>query len=236
MNIMQIFRQFPDQDSCIKHLEAVRWASGVTCAYCDSENTYEMPKESRHYCNSCKKSFSVTINTIFHDTRIPLQKGFLAIALIINAKKGISACQLGRGLEVNKDTAWRMAMKNREGMQDSGEMLTGIVEMDETYVGGKPRKSGKKDDDNFPPNPRGRGTKKTPVVGMVSRGGDVKAKDLNLLIRENIDPQGSVLITDEYKGYNKVSQFLKHYTPSIIALSTLTAKFTQTQLNHSGLS
>lgn len=107
-------------------------------------------------------------------------------------------------------------------MQDNGKMLTGIVEMDETYFGGKPRKSGKKDDDNFPSNPRGRGTKKTPVVGMVSRGGDVKAKkvdktalkakDLNLLIRENIDPQGSVLITDEYKGYNKVSQILKHYT------------------------
>lgn len=187
MNIMQIFCQFPDQDSCIKHLEAVRWADGVTCSYCESENTYEMPKESRHHCNSCKKSFSVTINTIFHDTRIPLQKWFLAIALIINAKKGISARQLGRDLEVNKDTAWRMAMKIREGMQDSGDMLTGIVEMDETCVGGKPRKSGKKDDDNLPPSPRGRGTKNTPVVGVVARGGDVKAKKVDKVSVKYLD-------------------------------------------------
>lgn len=111
-------------------------------------------------------------------------------------------------------------------MKSDGELLTGVVEMDETYIGGKLRQSGKKDDDNNNPGaPRGRETKKTAVVGMVERGGNVKAekgnkgnkgmfksKDLNELIRRNVDPNGSVLITDEYRVYSKVSKILKHYT------------------------
>lgn len=221
MNIIEIFEKFPDQKSCIDHLESIRWKNGVTCAYCNSENTYPMPKELRHHCNACKKSFSVKIGTIFEDTRLPLQKWFLAITLIINAKKGISARQLSRDLKVNKDTAWSMAMRIREGMKDNGTLLQGVVEMDETYVGGKPRKENKKDDDDKGA-PRGRGTKKTPVVGMVERDGSVKAqkvdkralnsKNLNDLIRKNVNPEQSVLISDEYRGYRKVSQILKHYT------------------------
>jgi transposase-like protein len=222
MNIIQVFRKFPNQESCIQYLEQKRWPEKVTCAYCGSDKTYPATKELRHHCNSCKKSFSVTVNTIFHDTRVPLQKWFLAITLIINAKKGISSRQLARDIEVNKDTAWSMAMRIREGMKDNGMLLQGIVEMDETYVGGKPRKKGKKDDDDQNASPRGRGTKKTPVVGMVERGGNVKAekvsktclksKDLNALVRKHVNPEGSVLLTDEYKGYNKISEILKHYT------------------------
>ncbi|MDA0780660.1 MAG: IS1595 family transposase [Rickettsiales bacterium] len=222
MNIIQVSRQFPTQESCIKHLEVARWRGVPTCPYCKSENTNPLTKEMRHHCNGCRKSFSVTVGTIFHDTRLPLQKWFLAISLILNAKKGISARQLARDLEVNKDTAWSMDMRIREAMKDDGQMLTGIIEMDETYVGGKPRKSNKKDDDDLnPPSKRGRGTKKTPVVGMVERKGNVKAskadknslksKDLNELIRKNINAKGSVLLTDEYRGYNKAHTILKHY-------------------------
>lgn len=224
MNIIQVFKNFPTQESCIQHLESKRWPEKVTCAYCGSDRTYPRKQDLRHHCNSCSKSFSVTVGTIFHDTRVPLQKWFLAISLIINAKKGISARQLARDIEVNKDTAWSMAMRIREGMKDNGALLHGVVEMDETYVGGKPRKGAKKkyDDDNNPGSPRGRGTKKTPVVGMVERNGNVKAekvnkdclkcKDMNELVRKNVNPHGSVLVTDEYRGYNKISKLLKHYT------------------------
>lgn len=222
MNIIQIFKQFPTQESCIKHLEYARWGDTPICPYCGSDSTNSLTKESRHHCNGCRKSFSVTVNTIFHNSRLPLQKWFLAISLILNAKKGISARQLARDIEVNKDTAWSMGMRIREAMKNNGNMLTGIVEMDETYVGGKPRKSNNKDDDDLnPPSKRGRGTKKTPVVGMVERNGNVKAskadkhslksKDLNELIRNNVNPQGSVLVTDEYKGYNNAHKILKHY-------------------------
>ena len=225
MNIVSIFKKFPTQESCIEFLEKVRWGKeGVKCPYCNGDNVYKMNDKNRgrHHCNACRKSFSVTVNTMFHDTRIPLQKWFLAISLMMNAKKGISSRQLGRDLEVTKDTAWRMQMKIRESLEQGSELLSGFVEMDETYVGGKPRKDNKKDDDGNPkpPNKRGRGTKKTPVVGMIEREGKVrakvvkkdelKAKDLEKMIKENIDCENSVLYTDEYRGYMGVKRFIEH--------------------------
>jgi transposase-like protein len=126
MNIISIFRQFPTQESCIKHLEQARWGNNPICPYCGSDKTNPLTKELRHHCNGCRKSFSVTVGTIFHDTRLPMQKWFLAILLILNAKKGISARQLARDLEVNKDTAWSMGMRIRDAMKDEGKMLSGL--------------------------------------------------------------------------------------------------------------
>ena len=178
MNLIQIFKQFPTQESCIEYLEQKRWDNIPICPYCSSTNTNkcfnEKTKRFRHYCNGCKKSFSVTINTIFHDTRLPLQKWFLAISLILNAKKGISSRQLARDIEVHVETAWSMGHRIRKAMKgDQAELLSGIIEMDETYIGGKPRKKNKKDDDDKG-NPRGRGTKKECAVGMIERDGNVK--------------------------------------------------------------
>lgn len=224
MNIIQIFKLFPTQADCIKHLEKARWGDTPVCAYCGSENTYPLPLELRHHCNTCRKSFSVTIGTIFFDTRLPMQKWFLAISLILNAKKGISARQLARDIEVNKDTAWSMAMRIRNAMKDDGALLCGIVEMDETYVGGKPRKGNDRDDDIDGGNKstRGRGTKKTPVVGMVARNGNVKAqsmskhelkgKDLQELVRKGVDMVNSLLLTDEYTAYNGMKKLMQHLT------------------------
>lgn len=216
MNIIQIFKRFPTQKSCVKHLEKARWGKIPYCPYCGSENTYPMPKELRHHCNSCRKSFRVTVGTIFHHTHLPLQKWFLAIALILNAKKGISSRQLARDLELPVKTAWSVSMRIRNAMSGDGALLRGIVEMDETYVGGKPRKG--KDDDE--PRKRGRGTKKTPVVGMIERGGNVKAtsfsksslkfENLQNLVRENIDVDNTTLITDEFKSYLRMSHIINH--------------------------
>lgn len=173
MNIVDIFEKFPTQKDCIKHLESIRWKDGIYCPYCGDTNINSYKNEYRHHCNGCRKSFSVTVNTIVHDTRLPLQKWFLAIALILNAKKGISAKQLQRDLKVTYKTAWSMGHRIRKAMKSNESLLSGIVEMDETYVGGKPKKSNKrnKDGDENPPNKRGRGTKKIPVVGMVEREG-----------------------------------------------------------------
>lgn len=93
MDIFQIMKEFPTQKSCIRYLEKVRWRNKPTCPYCGTlkPKPTKMPKEQRWHCNSCNKSFSVTVDTIFHHTHLPLQKWFLAISLIINAKKGISA-------------------------------------------------------------------------------------------------------------------------------------------------
>lgn len=142
MNLIQVFEKYPTQDDCIGHLEKVRWNGTPLCPYCKSDRVSAMPAERRHHCNNCKTSFSVTVGTIFHHTHLPLQKWFLAVALVLNAKEGLSARQLGRALEVNKNTGWRMAMQIRKAMEqrDQRDLLTGMIEMDETYVGGKPRK------------------------------------------------------------------------------------------------
>ena len=140
MDILEIFERFPTQKDCITHLEQARWRGEPICPYCGSLHT--APSQHRHRCYDCKTSFSVTVGTIFHHTHMPLQKWFLAVMLMLNAKKGLSALQLSRDLKVNKNTAWRISMQIRKAMKQAGQrsLLTGIVEMDETYIGGKPRK------------------------------------------------------------------------------------------------
>lgn len=224
MNIIEIFKQFPTQESCVKHLEKIRWGDKPICVYCGSTNTNPLVKELRHHCNGCRKSFSITVGTIFHHTAVPLQKWFLLISLMQNAKKGLSACQAARDIEVRRPTVWSMMHRIRKGMGSDNSLLSGIIEMNKTYVSGKPCKDNKKDDDdeNNTPSPRGRGTKKTAVVGMVERGGNVKAKsvaknklnslDFLKMIRKNINVAESLLVTDEYKAYNRINKVIPHYS------------------------
>lgn len=178
MDIIQIYNLFPDEAHCLSHLEKVRWNGSPRCPYCQSPNGSPMPKEGRYHCNNCNTSYKVTVGTIFHHSHLPLQKWFLALCLILNARKGISARQLSRDLKVNKNTAWRMEMKIREAMSEHKQrnLLTGIVEMDETYIGGKPRRS-----DGIK-RKRGRGTPKAPIVGMAERKGKVKVKVFSILV------------------------------------------------------
>ena len=220
MSIVSTLKKFPNQEACIAYLEQARWNGKPVCPYCSSDNTNHLVSQLRHHCNGCRKSFSATVGTIFHDTRIPLQKWFLAIDLILNAKKGLSSCQLARDLDVRQATAWSMGHRIRKAMKQDTGLLSGIVEMDETYVGGKPRKVAKKDDDDKG-NPRGRATKKECVVGMIERGGKVKAsnvnkgslkaKDLKELVRAGVDVENTTLITDEYRGYMTMRRIISHF-------------------------
>lgn len=223
MNIAQVYRKFPTQESCIEYLEQKRWGGVPVCPYCQSTNTNHLEKQSRHHCNGCRKSFSVTINTIFHDTKVPLQDWFALISLMLNARKGISACQASRDLGIRRPTVWSMMNRIRKAIQEDEGLLSGIVEMDETYIGGKPRKEAKKKDkDDDKGSPRGRATKKEYVVGMIERGGKVKAgnvskdelkaKDLQELVRNNIKTSESILMTDEYKGYFGMNKVVKHFS------------------------
>lgn len=140
---------------------------------------------------------------------------------MLNAKKGLSALQLSRDLQVNKNTAWRITMQIRKAMSQAEHrnLLTGIVEMDETYIGGKPRK-GTKGGGPGGSHPRGRGTKKAPVVGAVERDGNVTAKavrkdrmkgrHLRAFVRDRVDTGRAALITDEYTGYKGMAKVLPH--------------------------
>jgi len=220
MNLMKIFAKYPDQESCIEHLEKVRWGNDPTCPYCKSADVArknELDKVGRWNCHACKSSFNVLSGTIFQKTRIPLQKWFLAIGLIVNAKKSMSSCQLARDLDLNQRAAWYMQTRIRLAMvQRERHLLQGIIEADETYLGGKPRKGNRRDDDK--PAPKGRGTKKRVIVGAVERGGRVTArtaanvggKTLLKFIQDNVEPAGSLLMTDEWRGYNGVKKFMQH--------------------------
>jgi len=187
MNIVQIYKQFPDHASCIKHLEKVRWNNIAECPYCNSTNTTPVPKELRYHCNNCNTSFSVTVGTVFHKTKLDLQKWFLAVSLVLNAKKGISARQLARDINVTKDTAWYMQMRLRKAMVEYGELLEGIIECDETYVGGKNRHNNKKTKGG-----QGRGGEdKTPVIGILERGGKVKARKAETFPVKPLNPSSN---------------------------------------------
>lgn len=227
MNVIEIFQSFQTQEQAIEHLEGVRWAGQPVCPYCGSVNAGRHASPDRNMarwqCRDCTRAFSVTIGTLFHGTHIPLRNWFLVLALMLNAKKSASAYQIARDLGMRRPTVWSMMQRIRTAMAADSEqerLLHGIVEVDETYVGGKPRKGNNRGADI--PNKRGRGTKKIPVIGAVERGGrvvarvanpgDLSAKGIGKFLARFVDAAGTLLITDEYKGYNRVSETMLHAT------------------------
>ena len=219
MDLIQILRRFPDDAACMRHLEDVRWGDDPRCPYCGGVSVarkVEGERVRRWNCHECKASFNVLAKTIFSGTRTDLSKWFAAIALVLNAKKSLSSPQLGRDLGIPQRTAYRMLMKIRGAMAADTELLSGIVEADEVYVGGKPRKHNKRDDDEDAPP--GRGTRKLPVIGVVERGGKVRAQpsprvtqaNLTEFIGRTVNQDDAVLITDQFVGYNRVGRTMPH--------------------------
>jgi len=223
MNSLDIKNQFGTHEKCIEMLEKIRYEKGVYCPYCGSYHTTTHANPTRQtrqwQCLDCQKSFTVLTKTMFHHTRLELPKWFLAIFLIANAKKSISSRQLSRDIGVTVKTGYRISVQIRKALLDPDKnLLRGIVEMDEAYIGGKPR-SHKKDKNDK--NKRGRGSKKLPVIGAVERGGNVvaclardKKTDKQTLLKfvyNTIDRLKTILVTDEYKGYLGFSEHVdKH--------------------------
>ena len=182
MDLIEVMHRFPNQETCIEHLEKIRWQGEPQCPHCTCPDVYkrnheeEIGRIGRWNCPECKATFKVTCGTVFHETKIALQKWFLAISIILNAKKSLSSYQLARDLELNQKTAWYIQTRIRAEMakKSSGILLKGIIEADETYIGGKPRKRNKKEDRE--PIKRGRGTNKDAILGAIERGGKVVAE------------------------------------------------------------
>ena len=141
MNLFTTFTRYPTHELCIEHLEAVRWPADANCPHCGGLNVARKQENSRvgrWNCHDCRSSYNVLSGTIFEKTKIPLQKWFLGIALIVNAKKSLSSCQLARDLDITQQSAWYMQQRVRAEMatKQGLDMLHGVIEMDETYVGG----------------------------------------------------------------------------------------------------
>jgi len=214
-SILELIQAFPDEISCIKHLEKLRWNGNAVSPFDPTSKVYKC-RGNRYRCKNTGKYFNVKTNTLFDNTKIGLQKWFLAIWLITSHKKGISSLQLSKDLKVTQKTAWFMLQRIRKcfGIENNNH-LDNDVEIDETYVGGKNknRHFAKK-----VKNAQGRGAKdKTPVVGMVERGGklnaskvnDVQAETLTAEIIRNVKKTAS-LHTDEWTGYKDVSKIYDH--------------------------
>jgi transposase-like protein len=208
-SLLQIVERFPTEEKCIAHFERIRWPEGPICPRCDGKriSTFEAKGKTgkpRHLyeCIDCHYQYSVTVGTIFHDSHIPLRKWFIAIYLICTARKGISALRLQEYLGVGQwRTAWYMANRIRLAMGEDSEFsqkFSGIVEADETYIGGKAK------------GPRGRGAaNKTPVIGIRERtSGKVRLQAVKNVtghtiadfIRHHVS-DGAMLHTDEFSGY-----------------------------------
>ncbi len=193
-----------------EYLESIIWPNGAECPHCGSKNVTKLAGESHreglHQCNDCRNPFTVTVGSVMEDSHIPLKKWLMAFHLMSSSKKGISALQLKRDLGLGSyRTALFLTHRVRLAMSTDPVMrkkLEGKVEVDETYVGGKPRKGDEKE------HKKGRGTKKAPVLVMVEREGNTVAKPIKRLtgkelkteIKTNVDVS-SMVITDDFKSY-----------------------------------
>lgn len=222
MNIIEVLVKYHEQETCIAHLEAIRWQGEPECPYCKSKQSTKRAGAQRHQCNSCNKSYSVLVGTIFESTKLPLPKWFLAISLILNAKKGLSALQLSRDVGINRNTAWYLQMRIRKAMEEGQDqdLFTGIVEVDETYIGGKKTNHSKKKRQERRDNDlqiTGMQDKQA-VIGLLERTGRIKlqvlekahGKTIKPIIGQTVSKEAS-LITDGFGGYAGLNNVYKEH-------------------------
>lgn len=212
---------YSDANKAREHLEALHWPNGALCPHCGEAErvtrlTAATARAGLHKCNACRKQFTVTVGTIFEDSKIPLNKWLLAFRLMAGSKKGISAHQLHRSLGITYKSAWFMAHRIREAMDgaDGDDPLGGpneVVEADETYVGGKARNRAFR-----------KPAVKKAVVALVQRDGrarsfhvaNVNAKHVRGLITTNVH-RASHLMTDESPVYTRVGREFAGHTSVI---------------------
>jgi transposase-like protein len=199
MNLVKLIETFGSEAECRDHLRRLRWPQGVRCLRCGSDKVPWLENQKKHQCKSCRYQFSVTTGTIFHDTHLPLWKWFLAVYLIAEAKKGLSANQLKRTIGTTYKTAWYLSHRIRDALKEvDAQLLKGIIEVDETFVGGEVEGMG-----------RGYKGNKVVVVGAFERGGAirlqvVRGRDRETLqgfIRENTAGDTRAIYTDELPSY-----------------------------------
>ncbi len=135
--ISEIYRSFPAKEDCIRYIEKIRWSNKPVCPHCGSHRISPMKKEFRYHCNACNVSFSVTVKTLFHNTRVPLQKWFAAIEIFFQHEKVISSRRLAEILGVNKDTAWAMISRIKKSGEEYGDLFSRLIESGENLIKGK---------------------------------------------------------------------------------------------------
>jgi transposase-like protein len=218
MNLHDVAQVFATEDEAHEALIKARWPEGIRCLSCESNRISRITSKGKTgkirrvlECLECGYQFTATSGTLFHDSHLPLHKWFMAIALICEAKKGVSALQLSRHLGVQHKTAWYLNHRIREAMQETNPLPLGsggkVVEIDETNIGGKSRHHGIKQGKNA----------KIKVLGMVERGGRIrlqvipnaKAESLKPTIEANVSPD-AIVATDAAPTYERIIPAHRH--------------------------
>ena len=235
-SLIDVLQLTPEE--CREILIQARWPQGVTCPKCGAPDAYRVTRRSRtknlvstlFKCRDCRRQFSATVGTIFEDSKIPLNKWFAAIYLMCASKKGISAHQLHRSLDIGYEAAWFMCHRVREAMKSGDDdRLGGAVEADETCVGPSTRRGHPtwreraRDEEEMglrePGEKRGPFDGKTAVFGVIERGSgrahtevaaDTKSGTLRPIILNQVDPGNTVLMTDGHPAYRSMGRYLPH--------------------------
>jgi transposase-like protein len=219
MNLFSLAKKFPTEDAAVEYWIATRWPDGVRCVGCDHDTVYRIQTTGKtgkpsliFECGKCQLHFSATAGTLFHDSHLPLQKWFAAIALMCEGKKGISANQMKRHLGVTYKTAWYLCHRIRKAMSDDSPDPLGsegqVIEVDESFIGGTTPRVGSKEAKR----------RKVKVLGIAERGGRVYLRKIKDLKRESIvpildatiSPDASAIHTDGAKRYKGMIPREKH--------------------------
>ena len=203
IDLVSLIERYHNEDKCHDYLEELRWPDGVVCPRCTSSNVSTIAEREQYHCLSCQYHFSVTSGTIIHDSHLPLWKWFLAAYMMIESKKGVSANQIKRTLNISYKTAWYLCHRIREAMTvDNPVPLSKIIEVDETWVGGKRKNVG-----------HGYKGNKVLVAGAAQRGGEVRLQViddrtrevLNEFIKKHIADNAEAIYTDDWPAYKGIA-------------------------------
>ena len=214
--LFQLMSAIPDEQAALDHLRALRWKNGAFCPHCRSPKVYHFSDNRTHKCGACRKRFSIKVGTIFEDTKIPLRQWMMAVWLITSHKKGIASTQLAKDIGVTQKTAWFMLhrLRHAAATRSFNRPLTGEVEADETFIGGKEknkhawqRTGGKQG-----------GAGKAAVLGILERGGELRtgttpnlsARAVQDVIKSNVAP-GANLMTDEHGAFVGLGATYSHH-------------------------
>src|SRR5271165_388686 len=205
ISTFQLFEMFPDAETARIYLENRLWPNGPRCPVCGSGERITVRKRGFYRCNACREDFTVRTGTIFERSHVPLHKWVYAMYLVVTARKGISSMQLAKEIGVTQKTAWFVLGRLREACGDKLDKLRGIIEIDETYVGGLSKNMHKKKRERAVTRAGMEGSNKTAVLGMRERGGRTKAlpvertdgATLEFAILDHVET-GATVHTDEW--------------------------------------